>query len=357
MEEKEDRLWKARPYREGDEKFLPDLYEIAMGRQIHLRSWKWQFKANPAGHGYIWFADHEGILAGQYAIIPIKMYIQGKLICATQSLDTMTHPGYRKQGIFITLARAAYEDAQSGGIELIYGFPNDNSWHGFMKHLDFFVLENLNAMTRPLNIAEVLRLKIKNRIISNAIGTLVQFIFKRLYSAYLKSDRDVRIEKASRFPEEVNKLFRHLAPKFKNLIVRDCNYLDWRYVRKPRHSYYIYLGYRGNTLQGYCVCGSTERKNIKVGLIMDLFAAPDDEVLVASLIRYALKNMAMENMMLASCVLTSRSPFLKTLKRLGFIFSLKSFPYILRINSSKLEPGTIQKIEDWHITFGDADFV
>ena len=187
MKEKKGQLWKVRPYREGDEEFLLDLYEIATGKRIDLQSWKWLFQDNPTGKGHTWLAEYKGKLIGQYAIIPMRMYIHNKPIYAMQSLDTMTHPDYRKQGIFITLARIAYEYAESRGFDLLYGFPNNISLHGFLKYLDFFVLDNLKTMTRPIKCMDLLRLKIKNRIISNVIGTLVQSIFNRLYSINLKS--------------------------------------------------------------------------------------------------------------------------------------------------------------------------
>ena len=355
-ERKKGQLWKARPYREGDEHFLLELYEVVTRKRIDLQSWKWLFHDNPAGEGHIWLADHKGRIIGQYAIIPMRIYIHNEPVYAMQSLDTMTHPDYRKKGIFITLARIAYEYAEPRGFDLVYGFPNNVSLQGFLKHLDFFVLDNLKTMTRPINSMDLLSLKMKNRIITNVIGTLTQSIFNRLYPMKLKHDKDIRVEKASRFPKDVDNLLNQLGPKFKNFIIRDWQYLNWRYVRNPSHSYHIFLGYRKNTLQGYCVTGSTERKNIRIGLILDLFTEPNDKDLIASLISCALEAMLLENMALASCALTSKSPFLKIVKRLGFIFSLRNFPYILRINPNKFDPSTIQRVEDWHITFGDTDF-
>jgi hypothetical protein len=70
-----------------------------------------------------------------------------------------------------------------------------------------------------------------------------------------------------------------------------------------------------------------------------------------------LKHMATENLMLASTILSSRSPFLKPLRSLGFIFPSRRFPYILRVNSDELDSSTVKHVRDWHITFGDADFV
>jgi hypothetical protein len=62
-------------------------------------------------------------------------------------------------------------------------------------------------------------------------------------------------------------------------------------------------------------------------------------------------------MMLAACILTSKSPFLRQLKSLGFICPAKTFNYVVRNNSDELNLNTLRDTRDWHITFGDADFV
>ena len=322
-----------------------------------FRYWQWLFKANPAGSGYVWLAEDDGILTGQYAIIPTRMQVQGKPIRCAQALGAMTRPSYRKQKIFTKLAQAVFEATGSGEVDLVYGFPNDRSAHGHLKHLDFFVLENLITWVRPLDIAGILNVNIGSQVISKVLGKSFQAIFNTFYSRHIGSDTNVRIESTSEFPNEVDILFRACAPKFQNLVIRDHQYLKWRYEDHPAYAYRIFLGYRGNALQGYCVCGSTIRKGIKIGLIVDLFTDPDDHQMVTDLIRCAVRHMEAEKMMLGACILTSASPFLNPLKSQGFFFPSRRFPYILRINSNELDPSSLRNVKDWHITFGDADFV
>ncbi|MBW1742941.1 MAG: GNAT family N-acetyltransferase [Deltaproteobacteria bacterium] len=351
------RTWKVRPYRDGDEELLPDLYKSADDMPFDFRYWQWLFKANPAGSGYVWLAEDDGVLTGQYAIIPTRMHLQGKPIRCAQSVAAVTHPNYRRQGIFKTLARAVFEETRLGDVNLGYAFPNDPSRRGHVKHVDFSILEKLTTWVRPLNFAGVLNTRIKNQVISNAAGKPIQFFFNALYPPHMRSDADIQIESTSRIPKEVDDLFETCTPRFQNLVVRDYEYLKWRYQDHPTHSYRMFLGYRGDILLGYCVCGSAVRKGIEIGLIMDLFLDPDDRDMARSLIGRAVEYMAEQNMMLAACILTSKSPFLKQLKSLGFICSAKTFTYVIRNNSDKLDLSTLRHVRDWHITFGDADFV
>jgi hypothetical protein len=97
--------------------------------------------------------DHVGFLAyhtetkepaAYYGVFPSKLTYQGKDLIAAQSGDTMTHPNHRGKGLFITLAKLTYDLARSLGIEFIYGFPNDNSYPGFIKKLDWKHYSNVN---------------------------------------------------------------------------------------------------------------------------------------------------------------------------------------------------------------------
>ena len=142
------------------------------------------------------------------------------------------------------------------------------------------------------------------------------------------------------------------------MVARSVQYLNWRYCDRPDRSYKIYLAYKNDKQLGYCVCGHTERDRIKIGLIMDIFVAPEDQLTLNALTCHILNEMEREGEALASCLLQPKSPFLKVLKNNGFVFPLTRFPpFILKLNSENVKLTEINKINDWHITFGDADFV
>jgi GNAT superfamily N-acetyltransferase len=268
----------------------------------------------------------------------------------------MTHPDFRKQGIFLTLAREVYRQTRLIGVQLVYGFPNDNSFHGFVTDLDFIVLENIVAMTRPLSIERVVREKTNVPSVATVLGGPLQGMFNTLCSRKPR-DAAIRIEPAPRFPETVTALFNAHARKFANLVIRDYRYLSWRYDRHPRHSYEILLGYRGEKLAGYCVSGATDRKGLRIGLIVDIFADPADRALATALVAAALEVMERKGMHLASCLLFSKSPFRAVLRRLGFVFPMRRFPFIVRVNADAPAPDALANDSAWHITFGDGDFV
>jgi len=353
----EDRTWIARPFESEDRQKIATLYESVHGdRPFKTAEWEWLFADAVSSHGYIWVADHDGALAGQYATIPARMKIGNKGEDVALSLDTMTHPSFRKQGIFVSLAKSVYEELRSNDVKLVYGFPNDNSFHGFIKYLDFFVLEELPAMMRPIDASGLLLQRSWNGTMARILGRAAQSVFDLFATKKVKAD-DIDIRAADSFPEEVNDLFDRLSGQFENLIVRDHSYLRWRYDLNPRHTYERFIGYRNNRLAGYCVTTRTTRREINMGLIVDLFASPGDPDLAAALVARAVQRFKEQNAAAAVCLLTSRSPFVRTLRRAGFLLPARRFPFIIRINSGDIPPEAVRNVSGWHITFGDGDFV
>lgn len=71
--------------------------------------------------------------AAFYGVIPCRFKIREEIFLAAQSADTMTHPDHQKKGLFIQLAKKTYELARQEGVQFIFGFPNQNSYTGFIK--------------------------------------------------------------------------------------------------------------------------------------------------------------------------------------------------------------------------------
>ena len=136
-----ERKWSVRTYRYGDMKKIKDLHytvrPLKTSEEDWIAWWKWQHEQNPAGPPIIFLADADGILAGQYEIVRMNLRYNGRETMGFHSQDTMTHPDFRRQGIFRILADRAYKQgAEEGGV-FVFGFPNQYSHPGLVNRLDF----------------------------------------------------------------------------------------------------------------------------------------------------------------------------------------------------------------------------
>lgn len=123
------------------------LYKHAFNEIETLDFLKKKYNTAFTGIEYVGFLAYHATTkepAAYYGVFPSKLTYQGKELIAAQSGDTMTHPNHRGKGLFITLAKMSYDLAKTLGVEFIYGFPNDNSYPGFVKKLDWKHYSNIN---------------------------------------------------------------------------------------------------------------------------------------------------------------------------------------------------------------------
>lgn len=92
--------------------------------------------------GYIAFNERHNPIA-YYGVIPCFIRYGDQLYLAAQSADTMTHPKYQFKGLFVQLANLTFDLCMEEGISLVFGFPNQNSLHGFLVRLKWQMTETL----------------------------------------------------------------------------------------------------------------------------------------------------------------------------------------------------------------------
>lgn len=151
---RQQRAWLVRQATPADDAQLQDLYRSVSGRDRALAQFKWQYRDNPDGEAVVAVADVAGRIVGQYALSPTMLRLGPDLVLGAQSFDTMTHPDYRGQGMFVALAQSAMQHAAERGVQTLYGFPNSNSYHGFVRRLDWDCTGTMPVWFRPLAIAK-----------------------------------------------------------------------------------------------------------------------------------------------------------------------------------------------------------
>ena len=92
--------------------------------------------------GFIAYSS-EGEPAAFYGIYSQPLIKDGRLIHAAQSGDTMTHKAHIGKGLFVHLANLTYQLAKELGVEFVFGFPNENSFPGFQRKLEWKFKEQL----------------------------------------------------------------------------------------------------------------------------------------------------------------------------------------------------------------------
>ncbi len=116
--------------------------------------------------GYIAYSE-DGEPAAFYGVYAHPMIIDGVKYIAAQSGDTMTHKLHGGKGLFTTLAKMTYDLAKEKGIDFIFGFPNYNSYPGFVKKLSWTCPYNLKEFRSKIHTIPLAKLAKKISIFNS----------------------------------------------------------------------------------------------------------------------------------------------------------------------------------------------
>jgi hypothetical protein len=122
--------------RDTDFKPLAELVKTCFGMEVDGRYFDWKYFDNPAGNVIAYMALSGNRIAAFYGLIPEWYWSKGEKVLVYQSMDTMTHPDFRRLGLFVKLARMCYDDIASRDNDyMILGFPAPASYQGFVQKL------------------------------------------------------------------------------------------------------------------------------------------------------------------------------------------------------------------------------
>lgn len=145
---------RVRPIEADDSPALVELFEECFGTQLSTEYFAWKYYENPAGEVCGFVADAGERLAAFYGVIPEPWNVGGVDTTVCQSMDTMTHPEFRRRGLFVRLAELTYEEVRrrTGRCDLV-GIPGPSSLPGFIDRLGWEKIHDFDVLTVPALVA------------------------------------------------------------------------------------------------------------------------------------------------------------------------------------------------------------
>lgn len=307
-----------REYQLGDEEKIIDLFQTVFKKELNLEFWKWRFSECPFGKGIIYLAFENKNLVGHYAVHPVDLLVENKLVKAVFSMTTMVHPLHHRRGLFSQLASSTYEKASSLGYRIVYGFPNRNSYHGFVNNLGWKDMSKMNI------------LHVKNMSLEDLSSNLE---CHRIFDSTTIDDLTSNLDK--------------------NYVVvpRTRDFIQWRFFSKPSDIYYVYK----ITKDDNCVAYLVLKKYGTTAHVIDLLGTCNDDVVktTLSIIHDFCKK---EGLSEITCWLNETSDFYKLFLKYGFntsesetYFGFKNF------NSNDDVLSSLVSKNGWYLTMADSD--
>lgn len=320
-----------RPYQEGDELgvvILDDLLELHPWNRRNLENWRWKFKGeNPAGDSLNYVAEFEGELVSYFAVIPMRYWINEEKIRGSHSIAMMVKPEWQNRGLIKYVADQLLREVDNQNISFTYGFPNDNAYELHVKHLGY------SDISMQVSFEKIMPLDIEVNL--NHFSSTLKF------------------QQIESFDEAADHLWEEAKEYFKVIVIRNANFLNWRYIARPDVPYFAYGAYNQGKLVGYCILKLYREDQLLRGHFIDLFTIPGKQEYGRFLVQNGLEFFKKARVSEVTLWMQGSLFFQEILEEYGFKEGT-SRPMICRFS---LEPDKFKPIltkDNWYFTMGDT---
>jgi hypothetical protein len=336
--------------------------------------WQWEYVDNPflkGGELPVWVAiDEDGRVVGQTCALVEPLKIGERTYSLGWSVDTYLLKEYRGQGIGYQLQKANDE-----GNEVFMSLSMSHKNRRIKSGLGSIPIDPVTVYTRlsryePESIREAAAKRVvkKDSRLKKAVRGGLRWSQLDRLSAWLlnawvdlkdlfylrNSPSGVTINPVEFFTEEIDKLWERLSPCFYAIVKRDACFLNWKYVNQPHIEYERFVAWKDGELVGYVILRKGKPPERFLGIIADLFAAPDDGETIRALLSFAvvhLKRARIKDIVAATTV----SAYQEALEKLGFRKAKVVYPMLHGKADapeliSALEPGS------WFLGKSDHDW-
>ena len=324
------------------------------GREISKADFlEWEYALNPYGKALITVSEIKQEIVSQYAVLPRAFSIGKKIFQGSLSVNSITHPDYRGNGLFKKLAEETFIRCKENEINFTIGFPNHFSHPVIVKNEIFESIGFLPLLIYPINPVITFfkyisskRRKKGDEIVLNGIEEALK-----------------KISGISLFNFEVdatnyeNFLHRFNESKI-NVTNRSLSFIKWRYLNIPFRKYHLLKIVVGDQIEAMVILRAKYIYDMRCLILVDFISI--DNVRIGKCLEEILKNISLvNNLDLVFTTIPKNTGEYTLLKKLGF-YSIPRFlmPQKLVCIVRKHLPTCPDQVKDfkkWFFTFGDYD--
>jgi hypothetical protein len=341
-----------RPWRNGDELQLTQLFQQTFGRAITADHWMWKLRPEPHSVDNVWLAVSEGKPVFQYAGIPVRFNLAHRPVRAIVSVDTMTAPEFRRRGLLTQVAEKAYSTWRDADVAFVIGLPNEN-WGTRARALGWQPLFPLQWLVRPLRpeimLARRLRLPALRRM------RLAGVMWNAVLKSRVRPAAGIRIERVAQADSVFDQIWDRCKADWTFSTIRDRHWVQWRFISAP-HGYEISVARLNGEPTGYLSHTTVGSAEGVVAYMAELCTARADlatrNSLLANLIEDLQKTSA-QSLHTLAIPGTAESSWLR---RAGFLpshaFGVQFVPLM-----PDLPVGRMLDRQQWNLTGADFDVI
>ena len=349
-------------FRKGRQDDLPRISEFrkkhfghSLVRSHETEYYRWKCYGNPVLAGEMWLAEDGGRLVGIKNVTPKPMKVLGEVMPVAETGDTFTHPDYQGRGIFTRLFQAAREKGMDRAIGLIYGTPNRNSLPGYMRRLNYAQVPiSVRSLAKPLFPRQILKKMLPVPFLAYLVSPALE-VFSRMMFAVGKASagrNGIHVSEAPSFPDDTDDLWEEVSGQYDVSLVRNREYLEWRYVANPDTYSILIARDQRDALMGFMVTKTGFEEDVALGYVVDFLVPEGRTDILTTLLTVALDRFYQQRVSSVAVWSIKGSHAGSVFRRFGFIPRAKN-PLLCYQNEVGRE--LTSKTYKWHLAMGDTD--
>ncbi len=216
-----------RPYTEKDEIKAAFLWELAFEKSFPKEVWNWKYHRGPFQNKILLCCDKNDRAIVLYGGIPYRANCKGAEMEVTHLMDIMSHPDFRKTGLFVHTVNAFIEmicGPEPNQSQLLYGFPGKYHFDIGNKYLEY-----------------------------RRIGDGVSFLSGKISEIRKNRGPGEGILQIADREQNFDFIWDRCASDYPFSVIRNSSFIRWRYFDNPSKDYKIYIFKRdeGRSPSGY----------------------------------------------------------------------------------------------------------
>lgn len=361
-----------RMFQSGDEEALVNLLKIIFNpwpdRDLivtDLDHYKWKYVDNPAVLNVTSVGISDGRIIGCNHGFTIKIKLGDKIYLGSQATDFGVHPDFRRKGLSKKISAIKTDFMNNNGITFVYALTQNpivvesNLRYG-RKLLPYKLVEmiKLRDVEKHIKMTESRKTPGKNLLFK--ILSLVQKLRSTIFDNPI-DERIISIRKIDKFNAEIEEFIKKIQDEFSFILVRNSDYLNWRYCDPRGGNYDIYIAEEDSKPLGYLVLRLNRLKpEYPTGWIMDLLTIPNRPDIVSALISHAINYFDENDVNVIRYWILKGHPNVRIFQKNGFVDIGKDAPTAIfqivdiRDEWTQFINSPVEKI---HFQIGDTEWM
>jgi L-malate glycosyltransferase len=235
-----------------------ELMKVSLGKGSEraprtIEFFRWKHLANPFGRSYALGLREQA----DSSLTALRLFQRWSLthgeerLSSVRAVDTSTHPGHQRRGLFSFLTRTGLRDLASEGVDLVFNTPNKNSLPGYLK----------------MGWELVCFLPVRARLLSP---------FNTRNGKHVPLDWDSLIARYS--AERISRFVNFTSCSHKIQIDKSLEYLKWRYTGHPSIAYSFQVLEKDSELKAFAIWCETSRGRFRELAICEVFGTRSADI-------------------------------------------------------------------------------